>query len=70
MGTASGLQEGRGLGKLLILTWSYSVKNLSKHGECTAKPCLLISGSAAGISECHVRESDKCAFQGFSRSSH
>lgn len=41
------LQEGRGLGKLLILTWSYSVKNLSKHGESTAKPHLLFSGSAA-----------------------
>lgn len=70
VGAASGLQEGRGLGKLLILTWSYSVKNLSKHGESTAKPCLLVSGSAAGISECHVWESDKRAFPGFSRSSH
>lgn len=41
------LQEGRGLGKLLILTWSYSVKNLSKYGESTAKPHLLFSGRSA-----------------------
>lgn len=34
----AGSQEGRGLGKLLILSWSYSVKNLSKHEESTAKP--------------------------------
>lgn len=31
------VQAGRGLGKLLILNWSYSVKNLSKHCESTAK---------------------------------
>lgn len=36
---------GRGLGKLLILTWSYSVKILSKQWESTAKLCLLFFGS-------------------------
>lgn len=40
-----GRRAGRGLGKLLILTWSYSVKNLSKHWESTAKLCLLFFGS-------------------------
>lgn len=45
------LQERQGLGKLLIFTWSYSVKNLSKHEESTAKPRLLLSGSAAGLLE-------------------
>ncbi len=40
-----GQQAGRGLGKLLILTWSYSVKNLSKQWESTAKLCLLFFGS-------------------------
>ena len=38
---AGGQQAGRGLGKLLILTWSYSVKNLSKHWESTSKLSLL-----------------------------
>lgn len=35
--SAESSQAGRGLGKLLILTWSYSVKNLSKQWESTAK---------------------------------
>lgn len=36
------VQAGRGLGKLLISTRSYSVKNLSKHCESTAKLSALL----------------------------
>lgn len=47
--SAEGSQAGRGLGKLLILTWSYSVKNLSKQWESTAKLLSAFLGESRQV---------------------